>query len=129
MSEDNAEMEDRMSSVEYPSVYDGGFNDESAVIELLASGGLFISSKGPDSISLFVNCNDQFYWGTADAEEVGYVELKSLYDAWIADKHWGMSIWCCHHRHLQPQKPMRERMIADGVWTDALAALPEPSPS
>lgn len=108
------------------------FDEESAVIELLAGGVLCVSggyqSPSP-TLELFVLCNDLFYWGSADGENCKPSELQGLYDAWLADPEYGSRIWCCFHRHLQPQKPVRERWMKAGVWTDALAALPEPEPS
>ena len=124
--EARAQLLEGLTSVTYDPVYeDGEFNEESAVIELLADGVLFTGPRG-EGVMLIVNCNDLFYWATADTEGCKYGELESLYKAWKDDPHWGVSIWCCFHRQLQPQKPVREKMQRDGVWTDALAALPEP---
>lgn len=82
-----------------------------------------------NTIELVVNCNDLFWWGTADSEHCGPDELQSLYDRHKADPRWGAMIWCFLHRKLQPQVPVREKMQQDGAWTEELAALPEPSPS
>ena len=127
------------ATVEYEATYyvrsDGKppiFMESSAVIELLADDTLFVGSgyQSPsDTLELYVLCNDLFWWGTADAEPCKPSELESLYQAWHADKDWGALIWCCQHRNLQPQKPMREAMQKAGVWTEALAALPDPGPS
>ena len=131
-----------MKTVEYEPVYfgaeDGGdqyfeyFDEESAVIELLAAGVLLVGGgyqSRSKTLELMVLFNDLFWWASADAEPCKPSELQGLYDAWLADKHWGVSIWCCHHRKLQPLRPVRERMQKDGVWNDALAALSEPGPS
>lgn len=108
------------------------FIEESAIIELLAANVLFMcggyGSKS-DTIELAVNCNDLFWWGTADAEQCLPNELEDLYKAWKADPRWGPDIWCCHHRKLQPQVPIVKKMKSDGVWTNELEALSDPGPS
>lgn len=80
---------------------------------------------------LFVNCNDLFYWGTADAEVLPNSEIGNLLRMHLdpANKGWGSSMWCCFRRKLRPQVPVIEDMKKDGVWNDALEALPAPQPS
>lgn len=108
------------------------FDDEQAAAQLLMAGVLFVSGgyqSKSDSLELAVPCNDVFWWGTADAEPCKPGELQSLYDAWQANPKYGSTIWCCRHRGLQPQKPVRERMQQAGVWTAELEALKDPGPS
>lgn len=129
--------EDRMSTVEYVSVYQDWdhregltFIEESAVIELIVNGVLFVAGGiSGSTLELYINCNDLFWWASADAEPCKPSELESLYKAWNENHKWGVSIWCCMHRNLQPQLPVRTAMSKDGVWTGALSSLPEPSPS
>ena len=128
------------------------FNEEGAISILLNEGILFCndsklvgykfvkddSEKGFHTVDgeiedynvvLYVNCNDLFYWGTADAEGLKTTELKELYDMWYHDNHWGSSKWCCKKRNLQPQVPVKEDMIKQGVWEEWMDKLPEPEPS
>lgn len=119
----------------YGCSYDDGkpmFFEESALIELLAAGVLLMSGgykSESDTIEVVVNCNDLFYWGTADAEPCGPDELQGLYNRWKADPIWGVKIWCCIHRNLQPQAPICRKMQVLDAWTDELAALPMPKPT
>lgn len=81
------------------------------------------------AIGVFVSCNDLFYWACADSEDINFGEVEDLYRHYLNDNKWGSWIWCCKHRKLQPQVPVKADMIKDGVWTDELEALPEPAPS
>lgn len=81
-----------------------------------------------DSIGLFVNCNDMFWWGCADCEPVSWDEIQSLYELCFDrqgnKKRWGSVIWACRKRQMRPQHPVEKDMRADGAWTDELEALP-----
>ena len=85
-------------------------------------------SEEPTTI-LYVNCNDLFYWGCADAESITNDEIPKLYKLWKANKRWGVDKWCCLKRKLRPQVPIVEDMKKDGYWDDELEALPAPAPS
>jgi hypothetical protein len=78
---------------------------------------------------VFVICNDLFYWGTADAEDLPHDEIGKLFKMWYADKRWGPDKWCCFRRNLRPQVPIVKMMKEAGVWDDAMEALPAPAPS
>jgi hypothetical protein len=116
-----------------------GLTDESMLAKLLEEDVLFANSfqikyptikeLGKETIVLFVNCNDLFYWGTADCEHLTLGEVRDLFEAWRADPSWGVSIWCCKKRKLRPQVPIVKMMKEQGVWTDELEALPAPHPS
>jgi hypothetical protein len=116
------------------------FLDKEALLILLREEVCFFGSVWhPDkkmsdegaflAIGVFVNCNDLFYWACADAERIGHSEVEDLYRQHLADKQWGAWIWCCKHRKLQPQEPVKKDMIKAGAWTDELEALPKPAPS
>lgn len=77
---------------------------------------------GP-TIVLFVNCNDVFAWGCADAEPLPYNEVGNLYRAW-AFGPWGVAKWCCLRRKIRPQERVEALMRQAGVWDDAMEALP-----
>ena len=63
-------------------------------------------------ITFFVNCNDLFWWATADVEQVTPDDLPALRQA-IAevceiDKHGapeGFELWAARKRKMRPQQP------------------------
>jgi hypothetical protein len=109
------------------------FEEELALAAMLKARVLFCNGRkylewdnsGPagDTTVLFVNCNDLFVWGSADAEDLPSNEIGALYKAWMADKTWGVSKWCCHRRGWKPQKPIIKLMKEAGVWDDDMEAL------
>jgi hypothetical protein len=82
-----------------------------------------------ETIVLFVNCNDLFWWACADSENVTLDEVPELYMAWKKDKSWGISKWCCKKRNMMPQLPIREDMKKEGVWEEWMDKLQDPGPS
>ncbi len=66
--------------------------------------------------ALFVNCNDVFAWGSADAEELPYEELDNLYECYHLDKSWGPAVWCIKQRGYMPQEPVYDAIQALGIW-------------
>lgn len=78
----------------------------------------------PRTITLFVNCNDEFAWACADAESLTTEELPVLYKMWHADKKWGSAKWVALKRKLRPQWPFVKLMIQDNAWDAELEALP-----
>ena len=84
----------------------------------------------PETLVLFVNCNDVFAWACADAESVTMPELPALYELWRADHTWGPTQWCIEKRKQRPQKPVEREMRAVGAWREAYDALgQEPPPA
>lgn len=92
---------------------------------LLAEGEVFInngwwdSEKGTwpkDSITVHVNCNDIFEWGSADAEDLKYSEIDELYEYYLKDPKWGTAAWCIKKRKQMPQKPVEEHITQEGIW-------------
>jgi hypothetical protein len=64
-------------------------------------------------ITFFVNCNDLFYWATADAEKLTPEDMPALKQA-IADVieitgktdiYIGFELWCARKREMRPQQP------------------------
>ena len=66
--------------------------------------------------SLNVNCNDIFAWGCADAEEMDYEDLESLYDHYIKDPMFGSAVWCIKKRKQMPQPPVYKDIQKAGIW-------------
>lgn len=65
-------------------------------------------------IRCFVNCNDFFYWGTADGEEVTPENIDVLEEAFrevvetpevdiYYESYWGAMVFCCKMRGMRPQ--------------------------
>lgn len=91
--------------------------------------GILPRIQADGSLRILFNCNDLFYWATADAEE--YVDgdqnlLDScLEDLQKADKHgdgYLLELFCCRKRGMRPQYPFfrkydRERR---GYFEDTL---------
>lgn len=69
-------------------------------------GELFWSiSEDDDTLVLFrANCNDLFYWGCADAEEIMPNDIDSLNQAFVdCGGVWGVWLWCARKRQQRPQ--------------------------
>lgn len=110
------------------------FDHEAALAILLGEGRLFCNSrvyleengdKADETVVLFVNCNDLFAWGCADAESLTRDEIEEVYKAWKADPSWGIDKWCCRKRRQQPQDPVIEQMKEAGVWDEDMEKLPK----
>lgn len=108
------------------------FNEEQALAVLLQAGELFANSRRylgledepyPETIVLFVICNDVFAWGCADAEELPLHELVNLYKMWRAEKGWGTTKWCCKRRNQKPQGPVEKKMREVGKWDAMMDGL------
>jgi hypothetical protein len=122
------------------------FWNESALAELLANDILFANSRKyvqqpwpgqpnpetpeicEETIVLFVICNDLFYWASADLEHLSLDQVKPLYEAWRKKGHFGVDEWCCLRRQMRPQTPLEKRWREEGLWTEALEALPAGDP-
>jgi hypothetical protein len=109
--------------------------EESMLAWLLDEGYVFISSAKhvchmtgkveDETLTIFLNCNDVFAWGYADAEGITYKELPELFDMVMMDKKHGATKWVCKKRGMKPQKPIREGMERDGAWGEELDRLEE----
>lgn len=114
--------------------------DESRMIaELLLNEVLFPNSrkyvcKGwnggelnikPETLVLFVACNDTFDYASSDCDSVTISELPNLYDRWKANKEWGSMQWCMIKRNRKPLKYWQDRMKTDGAWEPVFDSLPE----
>jgi len=62
-------------------------------------------SVNDESVEMFVNCNDLFYWGWADLEEFKLSDLESFNNALNESPKNGDLLWCCRKRKMRPQKP------------------------
>lgn len=110
-------------------------NEELALAVLLANQVVFLNNAklSPNSdvwnTVVYVNCNDVFLWGCADAESISNSdgeegsEIIELYRMWKENPTYGPIKWACKKRNLQPQKPLKKMMIKDGHWDSELEAL------
>lgn len=55
--------------------------------------------------TFFVQCNDLFYWASADAERIAPEEYPDLLKALDESPENGAELWCARHRKLRPQAP------------------------
>jgi len=112
--------------------------DDEIISELLTKKILFSKFLGycyhgendiaGQTICLFVNCNDLFSFGCADAQEVNSSDdLYELYESYQKDPEYGIDFWCCKKRDLQPQKIIKDIWKKNGAWNDELEKL-RPNP-
>lgn len=76
----------------------------------------FAGQEGIGPIKVSINCNDLFYWGCSDGEEVtpenfnlleeAYEQLKPLYEvpSFVCSITLGL-LFCCKARQMRPQTP------------------------
>jgi len=82
------------------------------------------------TVCVFVNCSDTFAFATADAEPITNdenegSEIIELFKLIQEKSYHGATKWVCKRRNMQPQKPLKTKMIKDGAWDDELENLPE----
>jgi len=75
-----------------------------------------LSVQDDGSVKIWVNCNDFFMWGCADAEQCYPPDLEAIYK--------DHNIWLCKKRNMQPQKPVIEYLKKRGVWNDEFEKFP-----
>jgi len=79
----------------------------------------------PETITIYMLCNDIFAWGCADSEQVTLSDLKDLYHEFKEDKDGGPVRWVCRKRNEKPQKPVEKWMREGKYWNDEMESLPE----
>lgn len=110
-------------------------DEELIIAALLEDGVLFCNTRKyvcpfskeeqPETIVLFVNCNDTFALGGGDAEPITTDELSGLYKLHHESPMWGSTKWVCKKRNLKPHQYRIKQMKKDGVWDDMMESLPE----
>lgn len=100
--------------------------NKATIINLLDDEILYFNRIKNNEVNLHVNCNDLFYWGCADYEDITLDEIPSLIEEIAKDNRYGNSKWCCFKRGLRPQVPIVELMKKENLWTDELESLPAP---
>ena len=109
-------------------------NEDKMLLKLLQDGVLFVNDRrylhdhkdevGGRTTVLFVNANDTFAWGVADAEDLPLEELPHLLELHLDNPKCGATQWLCLRRNLQPQAPVIEWLKKYNGWNDKLAGLP-----
>lgn len=104
------------------------FEMEMAIAELLAAekvviGGLVEYENDKSIASLDVMANDVWMWGCADCEPLPIDEIKNLWIMFKENESWGEVWWVCKQRDMQPQKPMRDKMIEQNAYPDWMNKL------
>ena len=90
--------------------------DADAIVELLISDTVNVRVR-EGKVGVEVNCNDLFYWGAGDAEDIEISELSELRKAMRESEEHGASLWCCRKRGMRPQRPYYK------MFTEAERAL------
>jgi len=66
------------------------------------------------TLTVSVNCNDLFYWGTADLEPIeSDADLELLKECLDIDDSYGPTIYACRRRKMRPQNCVLEKMPVD----------------
>lgn len=113
-------------------------DEEKALAYLLNNNCCFLntikvpfSKKEQYTTIIYVNVNDVFCWGCADAEPISNndgeypSEIMDLYKQHIKNNKWGLEKWVCLKRNMQPQFAIKRDMIADNFWDIELESLPK----
>jgi hypothetical protein len=85
------------------------------------SGKNIAEVAGP-TVVLYVLCNDVFFWGCADAEDLDDDDIAPLYH--MSRKPFGAQRWVALKRKMRPQYPYVKMMRDAGAWDEELDALP-----
>jgi hypothetical protein len=110
------------------------FDENEALAHLLLANVVFCNQREYVEIDgtiagsttvIFMCCNDVFMWACADGEALLNDDIKPLFLAWHADKHFGPTRWVCIKRQEKPQGPIVTGMKNAGVWDDVMEALPD----
>lgn len=112
-------------------------DEEQAIAWLLKNEYVFVNCRSychfewkdkPDGRTtvIYVNTNDFFAWGCADAEDLPEEEILPLYEM-IRDKggFWGVVRWACLLNNEKPQGPVARDMEKAGYWDEEMEKLPE----
>lgn len=109
--------------------------EEAMVAKLLDDDVLFCNSRKyvdfhtneirPETLVLFVLCNDVFAWGCADAEEITLDEVPNLFELHEKNPKFGSVQWVCVKRNEKPQNPVVKWMKDHDGWNEVMESLPE----
>lgn len=115
---------------------DDEFDEELFLAELLQKGYVFCNERRfldidkeqtpqEKTIVLFINLNDVFAWGCADAECFNLKDLEVIFSYY---KYWGYDgiiKWASIKRNQKPQKPIADDMKKYSHWDEIMEKLLE----
>lgn len=78
------------------------------------------SKEDRESIYVSVMCSDTFYYACADAEQLPYEEIASLYSLWKHNNMLGPVAWCVKRRKQMPIGPKVELLKSAGFNLEKL---------
>lgn len=66
--------------------------------------------------AIAVICNDVFYYASADAESIDYLELKDAFMHWEKDNDFGLIVWAIKKRKQKPIPEVYKSIMDEGIW-------------
>ncbi len=99
---------------------------------LLLNGVVFVGSGGffaqpGHVVTIHVLCSDVFAYALADAEDLPYNQLATVYQLWRKDPMWGPIAWAITRRKTMPIQPVVVRLYEAGYDVEALVRGELPS--
>lgn len=77
------------------------------LLKLVAQHGLHLDIHWNEDLNFYVGCNDIFFWGCADAEDIENQEDVDLFEKSIedvgTDNVWASYLFCARKRKMRPQ--------------------------
>jgi len=106
--------------------------EEDMIAKLLDENVLFCNGRkyldhgkeNPETVVLFINCNDVFCCGS-DAEELAYNEIAKLFSLYMEKGDNGTIEFVSFKRGKQPRLRFKRFMIEEGFWNPDLERLTE----
>jgi hypothetical protein len=111
------------------------------LLKLAAANDLQADLLWNEDLDFYVICNDLFFWGCADAEDIESQEDVDLYKKAIEDvgtfDAWASSLFCARKRKMRPQgaaypntaKSLWPLFDACGPERELTTGNPRPSPT
>jgi len=106
------------------------FSAGTAIAEMLSHGVIFLveglvrarEDDDPElpTVILTLNCNDLFYWGTADSRLFEEADIRPMYEAWISGGKWGLTKWTCLRYKEPPMPEIIRDMKKEGAWCNEM---------
>ena len=73
------------------------------IMTLISEFDLFGEILWDKDFNFIANCNDLFYWGTADGEEIKETDLDLLKQSLLDYNDHGVDLYCARKRKMRPQ--------------------------
>ena len=109
------------------------FDEAVALADLLQAGKVCLGSRWwtkKEQISVAVNCSDVFVLAYADAEELPYDQIETLWRMYRQDPKWGTDVWCMQRRKQMPHQLIEKVIREGGLWDlDSMDLAPNIRPA